>query len=151
MDQLGQVLMPLENRLQEGSLNEMGILMMFERTRKTLLRGGFLCVFGVTVAGGSTAMAADEMIEEVVVTGSYLKRSVEDSPSPLNVVSSADIDDLGAQSIADVIQTLPWQSGSVSRSSSFGGEGGRGAMTMNLRNLGQSSTLVLVNGKRKRC
>ena len=94
------------------------------------------------------ADADDAIIEEVIVTGSYLKRNVEDSPSPLALVSSADIEDLGAQSVADIIQTLPWQTGSVSRTSTFGGEGGRGAITLNLRNLGQSSTLVLLNGKR---
>ena len=108
------------------------------------LMGSILLALGLN----PQALAADEVIEEVVVTGSYLKRSVEDSPTPLAVISSADIDDLGAQSISEVIQTLPWQTGSVSRSSTFGGEGGRGAMTMNLRNLGQSSTLVLINGKR---
>ena len=122
--------------------------MIFERTKQALFRSTLLCAVGALSVGNVVVAAEDEQIEEVVVTGSYLKRSVEDSPSPLAVVSSADIDDLGAQSIADVIQTLPWQSGSVSRSSTFGGEGGRGAMTMNLRNLGQSSTLVLVNGKR---
>ena len=122
--------------------------MILDLTKKALRSSGLLYSACVIAIGSAPAVFAEEEIEEVVVTGSYLKRSVEDSPSPLAVISSADIDDLGAQSIADVIQTLPWQSGSVSRSSTFGGEGGRGAMTMNLRNLGQSSTLVLVNGKR---
>ena len=122
--------------------------MILELSKKALRSSGLFYTACVIALGSSPAVFAEEEIEEVVVTGSYLKRSVEDSPSPLAVISSADIDDLGAQSIADVIQTLPWQSGSVSRSSTFGGEGGRGAMTMNLRNLGQSSTLVLVNGKR---
>lgn len=122
--------------------------MIFNLTKKAL-RGSGLAYSALVLAIGSTpAVIAEEQIEEVVVTGSYLKRSAEDSPSPLSVVSSADIDDLGAQSIADVIQTLPWQTGSVSRSSTFGGEGGRGSMTLNLRNLGTSSTLVLLNGKR---
>ena len=39
-------------------------------------------------------MAGDgEDIEEVVVTGSYLKRSAANSPSPLSVVTQADIED----------------------------------------------------------
>ena len=115
--------------------------------RACALTGASLLSLGL-VSQAFAADADDSAIEEVVVTGSYLKRSIEDSPSPLALVSSADIEDLGAQSLADVIQTLPWQTGSVSRTSSFGGEGGRGAITFNLRNLGQSSTLVLVNGKR---
>ena len=115
--------------------------------RACALTGASLLSLGL-VSQAFAADADDSAIEEVVVTGSYLKRSIEDSPSPLALVSSADIEDLGAQSLADVIQTLPWQTGSVSRTSSFGAEGGRGAITFNLRNLGQSSTLVLVNGKR---
>ena len=90
----------------------------------------------------------DAAIEEVVVTGSYLKRSSENSPSPLSVVTSADIEDLGAQGMAEIISTMPWQSGSETRSATFNGGSGLGQMTVNLRNLGMSSTLVLVNGKR---
>ena len=43
------------------------------------------------------ALAADadgEVIEEVVVTGSYLKRIAADSPSPLSVIGAAQIEDL---------------------------------------------------------
>lgn len=94
------------------------------------------------------ADADDKAIEEVVVTGSYLKRSSENTPSPLSVVSAADIEDLGAQGMAEVINTLPWQSGSETRSATFNGASGLGQMTVNLRNLGMSSTLVLVNSKR---
>ena len=94
------------------------------------------------------AEESDSAIEEVIVTGSYLKRSSEDSPSPLSVVTSADIEDLGAQGMAEIINTMPWQSGSESRSATFNGAAGLGQMTVNLRNLGMSSTLVLVNGKR---
>jgi len=104
----------------------------------------------VLLGGWQFAVAedADAAIEEVVVTGSYLKRSSENSPSPLSVVTSADIEDLGAQGMAEIINTMPWQSGSETRSATFNGAAGLGQMTVNLRNLGMSSTLVLVNGKR---
>ena len=94
------------------------------------------------------ASAAEEVIEEVIVTGSYLKRSSENSPSPLSVLTSADIEDLGAQGMGEIINTMPWQSGSETRTATFNGAAGLGQMTVNLRNLGMSSTLVLVNGKR---
>ena len=54
------------------------------------------CAFGMLWAvpllfawnAGAAAVAGDgEDIEEVVVTGSYLKRSAADSPSPLSVVT----------------------------------------------------------------
>ncbi len=93
--------------------------------------------------------AEDEIIEEVLVTGSFLKRTAQDSPSPLSVITSADIDDLGAADIAEVIQSLPWQSGSQTRTSTFQGEGADGRSSINLRNLGHGATLPLVNGKRQ--
>ena len=128
--------------------------MISDQIRKPSLGRGIFYAVCVCAFGASQATFAQnnegggDAIEEVVVTGSYLKRNPADSPSPLSIISSADIDDLGAQSVAEIVQTLPWQTGSVSRTSSFGGEGARGAITLNLRNLGQSSTLILVNGKR---
>ena len=101
---------------------------------------------------GPQALAAsqdDEVIEEVVVTGSYLKRTAADSPSPLSVIGAAQIEDLGAADVAEVIASLPWQSGSQTRASTFQGEGADGRNSINLRNLGHGATLPLVNGKRQ--
>ena len=104
----------------------------------------------VTLAGGQFAFAADEdeAIEEIVVTGSYLKRNAADSPSPLSVITSADIEDLGASDVSEIIQAMPWQSGSQTRASTFQGEGADGRNNINLRNLGHAATLPLVNGRR---
>lgn len=122
--------------------------MILDLTKKALQRSSLVCAASVLALGNATVAVAEEAIEEVVVTGSYLKRSSENTPSPLSVVSAADIEDLGAQGMAEVINTLPWQSGSETRSATFNGGAGLGQMTVNLRNLGMSSTLVLVNGKR---
>ncbi|MEM7218526.1 MAG: TonB-dependent receptor [Pseudomonadota bacterium] len=91
---------------------------------------------------------AEEAIEEIVVTGSFLKRTAQDSPAPLSVVSSADIEDLGIADVAELVQTLPWQSGSQARATTFSGEGADGRNSFNLRGLGHGSTLILVDGKR---
>lgn len=106
---------------------------------------------GVALLGSQFAMAADQsgIVEEVLVTGSYLKRSAADSPSPLSVITAADIQDLGAADVSEIIATLPWQSGSQTRATTFGGEGADGRNSVNLRNLGHGATLVLVNGKRQ--
>lgn len=104
----------------------------------------------VTLTGSQFAFAAeeDEAIEEVVVTGSYLRRSAADSPSPLSVMTSADIEDIGAADVAEVIASMPWNSGSQTRAATFQGEGADGRANVNLRNLGHGATLPLVNGKR---
>ncbi|HAH80133.1 MAG TPA: TonB-dependent receptor, partial [Gammaproteobacteria bacterium] len=95
----------------------------------------------LAIAPGSQVIAAEEdaAIEEVVVTGSYLKRSAADSPSPLSVVTSADIEDIGAADAAEVIASMPWNSGSQTRAATFQGEGADGRMSMNLRNLGNGA------------
>ena len=112
-----------------------------------------------TVAGAAlvlgalpTPVLAQERgaIEEVIVTGSYLKRTTADSPSPLTIVTKADIDELGAFDVKDVVNTLTFNSGNISRSNAFsGGDNSTGQTTVNLRNLGVGSTLVLVNGMRQ--
>ena len=112
------------------------------------LMGSILLALGLN----PQALAADadgEVIEEVVVTGSYLKRTAADSPSPLSVIGAAQIEDLGAADVAEVIAALPWQSGSQTRASTFQGEGADGRNSINLRNLGHGATLPLVNGKRQ--
>ena len=93
--------------------------------------------------------AAEEEIEEIVVTGSFIKRSTADSPTPLSVVTRADIEDIGAVTISDVINTLTFNSGSANTTTAFtGGDASTGNTNINLRNLGPGSTLVLVDGKR---
>jgi iron complex outermembrane recepter protein len=106
----------------------------------------------VALCGSSGVFAADEdaAIEEVIVTGSYLKRTAQDSPIPLSVLTAADIEDLGVADVAEIVRSMPWQSGSQTRAETFGGgEGSDGRNTINLRNLGHGSTLPLVNGKRQ--
>ncbi len=116
------------------------------RTFLSVLLGAALAVAGVQTA---SAASGDEVIEEVIVTGSYLKRDAASSPSPLSVVTSADIEDIGAADVAEIVANMPWASGSQTRAATFQGEGADGRNTINLRNLGQSATLPLINGKRQ--
>ena len=113
---------------------------------RVLSKTAWLCGFVLLSLGlGPRAFGAspdDEVIEEVVVTGSYLKRTAADSPSPLSVIGAAQIEDLGAADVAEVIASLPWQSGSQTRASTFQGEGADGRNSINLRNLGHGATLA---------
>ena len=138
-------------KLLERSVNGQGKNMILNKIGRWLFGGSLLSIFGLLLLGSShTSMAAEqeEAIEEVVVTGTYLKRSAADSPSPLSVMTSADIEDIGAADVAEVIASMPWNSGSQTRAATFQGEGADGRNTINLRNLGNASTLPLVNGRR---
>ena len=130
---------------------------LFGRKRKktTFHQGGMHSVFyiGVLVLnliGFQSVMAEEEAIEEVVVTGSYLKRSAEDSAVPLTVLDKSSLDQIGATDIKDIIGSLTFNSGAIGGAGNAfsGGDSSTGQANVNLRNLGSGSTLVLINGKR---
>ena len=97
-----------------------------------------------------SAIAEERDIEEVVVTGSYLKKSTENSASPLTVMSKVELDQMAATDMKDVVSNLTFSSGSIGGSATafYGGDNSTGNANVNLRNLGSGATLVLVNGKR---
>ena len=91
------------------------------------------------------AADADDSLEEVVVTGSRIKRDGFDSVSPVTVTSAEDIKVAGYTRIEDVLNTLPQvEQAQVSTISN----GSTGTASLDLRGLGSSRTLVLVNGRR---
>jgi len=87
-------------------------------------------------------------IEEVLVTGSYLKSSPKDGASPIVIVDRSDIDQMGAMSISDITRNLTANSGAENVPDSFTSGATQGTSNVNLRGLGLGSTLVLVNGRR---
>lgn len=107
----------------------------------------------VMLAGAGVAfptMAQDIEVEEVVVTGSYIRGSALDAPSPVDVIDRLDIEAQGAAQIWDVIKNLEINSGSTTQGGVEGeGSGLEGTANINLRNLGTNSTLTLINGKRQ--
>ena len=81
-------------------------------SKATWLCGAILFSLGL----GPQAIAAspgDEVIEEVVVTGSYIKRtSLQDSASPLTNVDRQSIDDTGILTSQEIFRWLPSNTGS---------------------------------------
>ena len=91
---------------------------------------------------------ADTKIEEVLVTGSYLKSSAKDGASPIVIVDRENIDQMGAMTISDITRNMTANSGSENVPDSFQSGSTQGTSNVNLRGLGLGSTLVLVNGRR---
>jgi outer membrane receptor protein involved in Fe transport len=107
------------------------------------------CAVPLTLSTISAPAFAEEEIEEVVVTGSYIRRNTADSPSPLTVIDRAQIEQTGAIEIADIVNRMTFNSGSTNNTNAFsGGDNSTGQTNINLRNLGLGSTLVLINGRR---
>ena len=104
---------------------------------------------GVILAGlAAPAVAQDTGIEEVLVTGSFIRGSALDAPSPVQVVDRESIEAQGAAVIWDVIKNLEVNSGSITNPGSGDNTQVSGSANVNLRNLGENSTLTLINGKR---
>ena len=82
----------------------------------------------------------------MMVTGSRIKRTSFDTPTPVQVVDREQIARTGATNMADLIRILTANSGSETQ---FGlGNGSTGSSQFNLRGLGIANTLTLVNGRR---
>ncbi len=106
-----------------------------------------LCLPAAAQQAGSAEDVDD--IEEVVVTGSYIRGSPLDAPSPVQVIDRESIEAQGAAVIWDVIRNLEVNSGSDTNvSGSSDASQLTGTAQVNLRNLGGNATLTLINGKR---
>jgi iron complex outermembrane receptor protein len=93
-----------------------------------------------------TEPANDEDLPGVTVTGSRLVRSDLSAPSPTTVVSQDMLQLSGDTTVEAAINELPQLSAGINSSVNSGG--GSGVLTANLRGLGATRTLTLVNGRR---
>lgn len=86
-----------------------------------------------------------EKLEKIEVTGSRIPAAVVEGTSPVTVIDAQTIKTDGVRSVENLLNNLPQvfadQGGNVSN-------GATGTATVNLRNLGATRTLVLVNGRR---
>ncbi|PHY14122.1 TonB-dependent receptor [Caulobacter sp. B11] len=100
------------------------------------------------------AQAAEEPaeVEELIVTGSRIKRNEFNSAQPIQVITSETTELKGVVTAAQMLQGSTIASGSPqvnsTISSAFVTDGGPGAQTISLRGLGANRTLVLLNGRR---
>jgi outer membrane receptor protein involved in Fe transport len=109
-----------------------------------------LVVAVAAALGTLPALGQDEGVEEIVVTGSYIRRPSQlDSPSPLTVLTADDLAVTGANDVGDIIEDLTINTGSQNNPDAFTQNFTTGTSNINLRGLGVSSTLVLVNGRRQ--
>lgn len=74
-------------------------------------------------------------IEEVVVTGSYIRGSALDAPSPVTTVDRTSIEAQGAAQVWDVIKNLEINSGSFTNEGAGEGDALSGTANVDLRNL----------------
>lgn len=100
----------------------------------------------------ATAQDADDaeaVQQTIVVTGSRIVRNDLIASSPVNVINAEAIEISGATNVQDILNELPAAGvpGLTDTNSNFTLNGG-GVNQVNLRNLREERTLVLVNGRR---
>lgn len=97
-------------------------------------------------SGGAQAQSGGG-IEEVVVTGSYIRQTEGfDAASPVTSFTAADIEAEGTINMAQVVQNLTFNNGTGTTNSIQGST--NQIANFNLRGLGPRATLTLVDGKR---
>ena len=126
--------------------------------RTSFLRGGSCLALAVALAGGMAGAAAAQQkqsdaateVEEVVVTGSFIRGTPEDAALPVDVVSAEELQKRGSPSTVELLKALSISNGVLGDTNQFDSraQGSEGSGSVNLRGLGSQRTLVLLNGRR---
>lgn len=99
----------------------------------------------------SQVAAQEAPREEIIVTGSYIKRDTFDAPSPTEVIDGGLIQESGAPSMGSFIRDLTFTQNTDIVANVLGTQDGRQdsvSASFNIRGLGTGSTLTLFDGRR---
>ena len=111
-----------------------------------------LCIaFALGTAVQAQPQGSDDQqsaeLDRITVTGSRLKRSEIEGPSPVVVFERQDFENMGYRTVQDVLDSLTQNTGgSISQQFVFGFT--PAASGVNLRGFGTGRTLILVDGRR---
>jgi iron complex outermembrane recepter protein len=120
--------------------------------RRALLASAFtasLAFVSHEASAQQEAAAAEEtpVLQEVVVTGSLIKRPAAETAEAVTVLKVDELKNQGIVSVEQVMNTLTSSSPAVNIAANVGSFTGGGSYA-NLRHLGQGSTLILLDGQR---
>ncbi|WP_229258181.1 TonB-dependent receptor [Duganella margarita] len=126
------------------------------RTRALVMTRAVRLAIGLgAVAGilGQPASAQDAPLPpplaRVEITGSAIKRIESETALPVQVITREEIDKVGVTTASEILARLSANVGSLTDGASISdGKDQRGFNSANLRGIGTSSTLVLLNGRR---
>ena len=112
-----------------------------------------VCTAVLAALSGAVALTAapafaQTKLESVEITGSSVRRIDAETAVPVQIIKKEDIAKTGATSLVDLLQKLPAIQGSFAESSSVGGSSPGNANTVSIHNIGDTRTLVLLNGHR---
>ncbi|MDO8409697.1 MAG: TonB-dependent receptor [Phenylobacterium sp.] len=120
--------------------------------KRTYFCGGSVMAVALAMgaAGQAAAQSQPTVVEEIVVTGSFIAGTPENAALPVDVIGTQELERRGTPSMVQLIKTIPSSGAVIGENNRFGA--GNGAATINLRNLNSTvtgpRTLVLFNGRR---
>src|SRR3984893_11197445 len=100
-----------------------------------------------TTAIAQTAPPSSDQLQEIVVTGSLIKRTDVETPSPVQIITDIDLKNSGYTNVSDVLRNLA-ANGSGTLNQGFGQAFAAGATGIALRGLSVGDTLTLIDGQR---
>lgn len=125
---------------ESGSRNAVGV---------AVRRALFAAAVITTTVQAPQVFAADDELEEIVITGSILRRSDTESVSPISILSSETLEERGINTVAEAMQRLPSNNaGTITAGWNTGFNFASGATAPALRGLTVQSTLSIADGLR---
>jgi len=117
--------------------------------RRVLAIGALTAVSGLLTIQAQEQAASNggEVLQEVVVTGSMIKRTNAETAVPITILSAAALKDEGITSVEQALNQLTTNNPTVNIAQSVGTFSGGGSYA-DLRGLGRGRTLVLLDGQR---
>ena len=128
--------------------------MSYKYSKAALLTGTFMAgamiaapAYAQTDEQDEPALQAEpqETVQPIIVTGSRIAQRNVESAAPVAVVQDEEFALSGTVNVENVINTLPQV---IPGTTSFSNNPGNGTASLNLRGLGSTRNLVLVNGRR---
>ncbi|MEN5425051.1 TonB-dependent receptor [Stenotrophomonas pennii] len=117
--------------------------------RLGMLPAGIALALSPSFASAQEAAAGTTDLDRISVTGSRIRAANVETQQPILTLSRESLEKQGFNSVADVLNNLTSAGApAISRSESLASGENVGGYYIDIRNLGASRTLVLMNGKR---
>lgn len=101
-----------------------------------------------TQSAPQQASAGSQQEDRILVTGSRIARTPENSPIPAQILGREAIDEIGSVDLGEIIEEIPGAALGLSPNSTLTSTQNAGVSAVSLRNLGSNRTLTLIDGRR---
>ena len=118
------------------------------RLAVAMASAGAMVALSPTAGAQQAEQAELAELEEIVVTGSRIKRDTFNYSTPVTVIDDLEISSTGTTNLGDLLQTLPQTISTFNNANTAFFTTYSGLNLTDLRYLGTERTLVLVNGRR---